>query len=74
MITRVAQAFTSITTTVGKVTGAGGYLLATVVLTGPSGRRPTIVPFISRDGSWRIDRYRACENIAGTGPPSPACE
>ncbi|MEV6253878.1 serine hydrolase domain-containing protein [Nocardia sp. NPDC051929] len=74
LITRVAQAFTSITTTVGKVTGAGGYLLATVVLAGPNGRRPTIVPFVSRDGSWRIDRYWACENIAGTGPPSPACE
>ncbi|WP_051020494.1 serine hydrolase domain-containing protein [Nocardia araoensis] len=73
LITRVAQALGSTTTTVGKVTDAGGSLLATVVFAGPNGRRPAVVPFVPRDGSWRIARYWACENIAGTGSPSPAC-
>ncbi|MGV9333902.1 serine hydrolase domain-containing protein [Nocardia sp. NPDC003726] len=74
LVTRVAESLSLTTTTVGKVTAAGGHLLATVVFAGPNGRRPAIVPFVPRDGSWRIDRSWACENIAGTGPPSPACE
>lgn len=74
LVTRLAQALAPTTTTVGKATDAGGHLLATVVFAGPGGRRPAVVPFVPRDGSWRLDRHWACENIAGIGSPSPACE
>ncbi|WP_067800769.1 serine hydrolase domain-containing protein [Nocardia beijingensis] len=74
LVTRLAQALAPTTTTVGKATDAGGHLLATVVFAGPGGRRPAVVPFVPRDGSWRLDPHWACENIAGIGSPSPACE
>ncbi|WP_280478100.1 serine hydrolase domain-containing protein [Nocardia asiatica] len=71
---RVAQAFTPVTTTVIRVTDVGpGQLLATVIVADHVNRVPTIVPFVARDGSWRIGTRWACDSIAATGAPSPAC-
>ncbi|MGW4327288.1 hypothetical protein ACWEKR_15480 [Nocardia sp. NPDC004573] len=55
LITRISRVYAPVTTTVVDATEVGpGQPLATTVLGSPERRVPTIVPFVAREGSWRL--------------------
>ncbi|WP_281874670.1 serine hydrolase domain-containing protein [Nocardia sputorum] len=74
LIARISRVYAPITTTVVEATEVGpGQLLGTVVLGSPERRVPAVVPFVARDGSWRIATGWACQTLVTTGESSPAC-